>query len=69
MRMAREERRHLSPHGKQGLGTENVTSSFVPAFYPAEEKRRDGRFHAVRVEGVPSLTVRQRRDGRVGAAR
>lgn len=48
---------------------EEVTSSYVLAFYPAEEKRRDGRFHAVRVEGPPALTVRQSRTGYVGATR
>jgi VWFA-related protein len=47
---------------------EEVTSSYVLAFYPSEEKRRDGRFHAVRVEGPQSLTVRQSRGGYVGTA-
>lgn len=48
---------------------EEVTSSYVLAFYPAEGKRYDGRFHAVRVEGPPALTVRQGRAGYLAAAR
>jgi len=48
---------------------EEVTSSYVLAFYPSEGKRYDGRFHAVRVEGPPALTVRQGRAGYVAAAR
>ena len=48
---------------------EDVTSSYVLAFYPSEGKRYDGRFHAVRVEAAPALTVRQSRPGYVGAAR
>lgn len=42
---------------------EEVTSSYVLAFYPSEEKRRDGRFHTVRVEAPRGLTVRQSRPG------
>ncbi|MCA1619051.1 MAG: VWA domain-containing protein [Acidobacteria bacterium] len=40
---------------------EEVTSTYVLAFYPPEEKRRDGRTHTVRVEGPRGLTVRQNR--------
>ena len=40
---------------------EEVTSSYVLAFYPPEEKRRDGRSHAIRVEAPRGLTVRQNR--------
>ncbi|HEX6183327.1 MAG TPA: VWA domain-containing protein [Pyrinomonadaceae bacterium] len=40
---------------------EEVTSTYVLAFYPPEEKRRDGRVHTVRVEGPRGLTVRQNR--------
>ncbi len=40
---------------------EEVTSTYVLAFYPPEEKRRDGRTHTVRVEGPPGLNVRQNR--------
>jgi VWFA-related protein len=42
---------------------EEVTSSYVLAFYPTEEKRRDGRFHTVRIEAPRGLTVRQSRPG------
>jgi Ca-activated chloride channel homolog len=42
---------------------EEVTSAYVLAFYPAEEKRRDGQLHLVKVEGPPGLTVRQSRRG------
>ena len=40
---------------------EEVTSTYVLAFYPPEEKRRDGRVHTVRVEGPRGLSVRQNR--------
>jgi len=40
---------------------EEVTSTYVLAFYPPEEKRRDGRLHTIRVEGPRGLTVRQNR--------
>jgi Ca-activated chloride channel family protein len=42
---------------------EEVTSSYVLAFYPPEEKRRDGRSHTIRVEGPPGLQLRQSRPG------
>ncbi len=42
---------------------EEVVSSYVLAFYPPEEKRRDGRFHTLRIEGPRGLTVRQSRPG------
>jgi Ca-activated chloride channel family protein len=42
---------------------EEVTSAYVLAFYPPEEKRRDGRFHTVRIEGPPGLQLRQSRPG------
>ena len=42
---------------------EEVTSTYVLAFYPAEEKRRDGQFHEVKVRGPNGLTVRQSRPG------
>jgi Ca-activated chloride channel family protein len=38
-----------------------VTSNYVLAFYPPEEKRRDGRLHTIRVEGPRGLTIRQNR--------
>lgn len=40
---------------------EEVTSSYVLAFYPSEEKRRDGRQHTIRIEGPPGLIIRQSR--------
>lgn len=40
---------------------EEVTSAYVLAFYPPEEKRRDGRSHAIRVEAPRGLFVRQNR--------
>jgi VWFA-related protein len=40
---------------------EEVTSTYVLAFYPPEEKRRDGRLHTIRVEGPRGLNVRQNR--------
>ncbi|MGH9944605.1 MAG: hypothetical protein ACRD9R_19840, partial [Pyrinomonadaceae bacterium] len=42
---------------------EEVVPSYVLAFYPPEEKRRDGRFHTLRVEAPPGLYVRQGRPG------
>jgi VWFA-related protein len=43
---------------------EDFTASYLLAFYPAEEKRRDGRFHSVKIELTKKdLTVRQNRDG------
>jgi Ca-activated chloride channel family protein len=42
---------------------EEVTSAYVLAFYPTEEKRRDGQFHSLKVEGPPGLTIRQSRPG------
>lgn len=43
-----------------------VTSSYVLAFYPTDEKRRDGQFHTIRVEGPSGLTARQSRSGFIG---
>ena len=42
---------------------EEVTSSYVLAFYPPLEKRHDGRFHTLRVEGPGGLMLRQSRPG------
>lgn len=42
---------------------EEVTSSYVLAFYPPEAKRRDGKFHTVTVEGPKGLQLRQSRQG------
>jgi Ca-activated chloride channel homolog len=43
-----------------------ITSSYVLAFYPTEEKRRDRRFHTIRIETPPGLVVRQSRPGFLG---
>jgi len=40
---------------------EEVTSAYVLAFYPPDEKRRDGQVHTIRVEGPGGLTLRQSR--------
>ena len=40
---------------------EEVSSAYVLAFYPPEEKRRDGQMHSIRVEGPRGLTLRQSR--------
>ena len=40
---------------------EEVTSAYVLAFYPPEEKRYDGKTHSIRVEGPRGLTLRQSR--------
>ena len=40
---------------------EEVTSAYVVAFYPPEEKRNDGQKHTIRVEGPRGLTLRQSR--------
>lgn len=40
---------------------EEVSSAYVIAFYPPEEKRRDGKIHTLRVEGPRGLTLRQNR--------
>ncbi|MGH9956764.1 MAG: VWA domain-containing protein [Pyrinomonadaceae bacterium] len=42
---------------------QEVTSAYVLAFYPAEEKRSDGQFHSIKVEGPSGLSVRQSRPG------
>jgi Ca-activated chloride channel homolog len=42
---------------------EEVTSAYVLAFYPPEQKRRDGQFHSVRIEGPKGLILRQSRPG------
>jgi Ca-activated chloride channel homolog len=40
---------------------EEVSSAYVLAFYPPEEKRRDGKLHSIKVEGPMGLTLRQSR--------
>ncbi len=40
---------------------EEVASTYVLAFYPTEEKRRDGRTHTIRIEGPTGFSIRQSR--------
>ena len=40
---------------------EEVTSAYVLAFYPPEEKRRDGQVHTIQVDGPAGLMLRQSR--------
>jgi VWFA-related protein len=40
---------------------EEVSSAYVLAFYPPEEKRQDGKVHTIKVEGPRGLTLRQSR--------
>jgi len=42
---------------------EEITGSYVIAFYPGEEKRTDGSFHKVRIESRKGLIVKQNRPG------
>ena len=48
---------------------EEVSSAYVLAFYPPEEKRRDGQIHTIRVEGPRGLTLRQSRSEYRAASR
>ena len=40
---------------------EEVSSAYVLAFYPEEDKRQDGKVHSIKVSGPPGLTLRQSR--------
>lgn len=42
---------------------EELTSSYALAFYPDEEKARDGKFHEVRIETPAGFLVKQNRTG------
>jgi len=42
---------------------EEVAAAYVLGFYPSKEKRNDGKFHAVTIEGPGGMTVRQSRPG------
>ena len=46
--------------------SEEVLSRYVIAFYPNKEKRRDGRFHKLRIAAPGGLTVSQSRQGYTG---
>jgi Ca-activated chloride channel family protein len=48
---------------------EEVSSAYVLAFYPPDEKRRDGQVHTIRVEGPRGLTLRQSRTEYKAASR
>ncbi len=42
---------------------EEITASYVLAFYPDAEKRRDGKFHQIRIESRTGLQIKQNRSG------
>ncbi len=42
---------------------EEITSSYVVAFYPKPESRGDGKFHRVRIEVPKGFKIKQNRDG------
>jgi Ca-activated chloride channel homolog len=42
---------------------EEVAAAYVLGFYPPVDKRNDGKFHTIRIEGPVGLTVRQTRPG------
>ncbi|HZE70120.1 MAG TPA: VWA domain-containing protein [Pyrinomonadaceae bacterium] len=45
---------------------EEVSSAYVLAFYPLEQKRRDGQSHTIKVEGPGGLLLRQSRESYQG---
>lgn len=42
---------------------EEITSSYVVAFYPKPENRSDGKFHKVRIEAPKGFKIKQNRSG------
>lgn len=48
---------------------EEVGSAYVLAFYPPEDKRRDGKVHTIKVEGPSGLSLRQSRTEYRGTAK
>ncbi|MGI8556406.1 MAG: VWA domain-containing protein [Pyrinomonadaceae bacterium] len=42
---------------------EEITSSYVLAFYPSEKNRTDGKFHKVEIEVPKGLQIKQNRNG------
>jgi Ca-activated chloride channel family protein len=42
---------------------EEVATAYVLGFYPPQNKRGDGKFHALRIEGPAGLVLRQSRQG------
>jgi hypothetical protein len=47
----------------------DLNPSYILAFYPTDEKRRDGRFHTISVKTPPGFTIRQSRPGYHGNLR
>ncbi len=45
------------------LLAEEITSSYVLAFYPKPQNRSDGKFHQVRIETPKNLQIKQNRSG------
>jgi|ERR1051326_969698 VWFA-related protein len=42
---------------------EEVATAYALSFYPPVEKRNDGKFHTIKIEGPSGLTLRQSRPG------
>ncbi len=42
---------------------EEVAAAYALGFYPPDDKRNDGKFHTIRIEGPRGMTVRQTRPG------
>lgn len=42
---------------------EEITSSYVVAFYPSDEARRTGKFNEVKIESTEGLQIKQNRNG------
>jgi hypothetical protein len=42
---------------------EEVAAAYVMGFYPPPDKRSDGKFHTIRIEGPQGVTLRQSRPG------
>src|SRR5438132_8882018 len=42
---------------------EEVATAYALSFYPPNEKRNDGKFHTIKIEGPGGLTLRQSRPG------
>ncbi len=42
---------------------EEITASYVLAFYPKPQNRQDGRFHQIRIETPKNLQIKQNRSG------
>ena len=50
------------PNGRL-VSAEEVAAAYVLSFYPPNEKRNDGKFHTIRIEGPVGLMLRQSRVG------